>query len=215
MRDAAYGASVALAQEKEPSLSSRPSNICKAALPNACPRICAQPSKARPAQQPSAVHRTHGHGVPGLCRQRLQRYRATFSWTYTRKNARPTAANSSIPSKTMPTGFTDPCMVMRRAARLFRQRARNERQRACGHDALRAAVYRHFDLQDCQYPGRLSIRGLQEPLHGMLGSWTQGCATYRPNDTLGAVLSTESTKIPHNLLTSILKQLSIQQVAQA
>jgi ribonucleoside-diphosphate reductase alpha chain len=51
--------------------------LAKAPLPAACPSPSRRSHpRARHPQQPPAVDRAHGHGEPGLCRQRLQRHRA-------------------------------------------------------------------------------------------------------------------------------------------
>jgi ribonucleoside-diphosphate reductase alpha chain len=138
MRDRAYLASIELAKERGAfpmfnkdlylvggNFASRlPASIKDADPP------------ARHPQFPPAVDRSHRHHQPRLRRQRVERHRAAFSWTYTRKEAMPDGTHKEIPRRDHAwRSIATSTARTRSASRLFRERARDLSARRTRHGA--------------------------------------------------------------------------------
>jgi ribonucleoside-diphosphate reductase alpha chain len=146
MRDAAYRASVALAQEK----GAFPAFEADAYL--SIRHVC-QPSGRRSAksdphpwhpQQPFAVDCAHRHREPGVCRQRVQRHRTTVFVDLSAQKARGRWLHRPLtPWKTMPGACTSSSVAALTACRLglFRRLAMS----AQDHIAMMAAVQPFVD----------------------------------------------------------------------
>ena len=177
MRDAAYGASVALAREKGafPTFDA-------AAVPGI--RHLRQPAgraaedrdpRTRHPQQPPAVDRAHGHRQPGLRRQRLQRHRAGLLLDLHAPQARGRRQRHRI-RRRRPRLAPVPHPRRRhgQAAAVFRFGDGDAGGRPRRDDGGGAALRGHRDFQDRERVRGLSLRGFQGPLSRGLEGGPEG-----------------------------------------
>ena len=197
MRDAAYAASVELAQRarRVPAVQRRPLPVAAAASPRACP------TAIKDAIRTHGIRNSHLLSIAptgtislAFADNASQRHRAAVLAGPTRaRSAWPTARSRSSASRTTPGACTATCTATRRSCR--RPSSPRSRSRADAHQAMVAAVAPFIDTsisKTVNVPEDYPYADFEDLYLDAWKSGLKGLATYRPNAVLGSVLTPDA-----------------------